>query len=218
MAPRPRREPSQSTSADDRRADEQRVRDVAHAAGHGPPPDADEHERLLNAAAGGDVGARETLTAAHLDWVVSAARERTDRGLSQGDLFQEGSIGLLVAIEGFRDSGQHDFEAFARGEVARHMDRALNEEERVVRAGEMLLQAAHDYAQAEISARRDPGRPATEVELAQKLEWSVKRTLEIGQMVADARRRHDEELLQYLDPGDIDLDTVIEERPDDDGG
>ena len=33
-------------------------------------------------------------------------------------------------------------------------------------------------------------------------------------MVADARRRHDEELLQYLEPGDIDLDTLIEERPD----
>jgi DNA-directed RNA polymerase sigma subunit (sigma70/sigma32) len=217
MAQRPRREPSQPTSTDNR-ADEQRVRDVAAAAERGPRLDPEEEERLLKAAAGGNVGAREALATAHLDWVESAARERADRGLSQGDLFQEGTIGLLVAIVGFRDSGERDFEAFARREVARHMDRALNEEERVVRAGELLIQAAHDYAAAEISVRRDLGRPATDLELAQKLEWSVKRTVEIGQMVADARRRHDEELLQYLEPGDIDPDIVIGERPDDDGG
>ena len=98
------------------------------------------------------------------------------------------------------------------------MDRALNDEERAVRDGEMLVQAAHDYAEAEVAARRELGRPATDVELAQKLEWSVKRTVEIGQMVADARRRHDEELLQYLEPGDIDPDTAIEDRPEADGG
>jgi len=40
---------------------------------------------------------------------------------------------------------------------------------------------------------------------------------EIGQMVADARRRHDEEILQYLEPGDVDLDAVVEERRDGNG-
>jgi DNA-directed RNA polymerase sigma subunit (sigma70/sigma32) len=217
MAPRPRREPSQPT-AEEKRADEQRVRDVVAAAGQQPGLDPDEHARLLRAAADGDVAARESLTTAHLDWVISAARERADGGLSQGDLFQEGTVGLLVAIEQFAGSGRPDFEEFARDEVARHMDRALNDEERAVRDGEMLVQAAHDYAEAEMSARRELGRAASDVELAQKLEWSVKRTVEIGQMVADARRRHDEELLQYLEPGDIDVDTVIEDRREDDGG
>jgi RNA polymerase sigma factor (sigma-70 family) len=217
MAPRPRREPGQPT-AEEKRADEQRVRDVVEAAGQQSRIDPDEHARLLRAAAGGDVGARESLATAHLDWVGSAARERADRGLSQGDLFQEGTIGLLVAIEQFDGSGRGDFEAFARDQVARHMDRALKDEERAIRDGEMLVQAAHDYAEAEMAARRELGRPASEIELAQKLEWSVKRTMEIGQMVADARRRHDEELLQYLEPGDIDLDTVIEDRPEADGG
>ena len=149
---------------------------------------------------------------------MRAAQERADRGLSQGDLFQEGSIGLILAIERFAGSGGTDFEAFARQEVAGQMDRALGEEEKAVRDSQMVVQAAQDYAEAEVAVRRDLGRAATDVELAQKLEWSVKRTKEIGQMVADARRRHDEELLQYLEPGDIDLDTLIEERPDGDGG
>jgi DNA-directed RNA polymerase sigma subunit (sigma70/sigma32) len=216
MAPRPRREPGQPPSAE-KRADEQRVRDVAAAAAHGHQPDAEEHRRLLRAAGRGDVEARESLTRAHLDWVMSAAQERVERGLSQGDLFQEGTIGLILAIERYGESGETDFEAFARREVARHMDRALGEEERAVRDGHMLVQAAHDYAEAEVSVRHELGRAASDAELAQKLEWSIKRTREIGQMVADARRRHDEELLQYLEPGDIDLDTLIEERPNGDG-
>jgi DNA-directed RNA polymerase specialized sigma subunit len=216
MAPRPRREPGQPTPAE-KRADEQRVRDVA-AAAHGHQRDSREHDRLLQAAGRGDAEARQSLTTAHLDWVMRAAQERADRGLSQGDLFQEGSIGLILAIERFAGSGGTDFEAFARQEVAGQMDRALGEEEKAVRDSQMVVQAAQDYAEAEVAVRRDLGRAATDVELAQKLEWSVKRTKEIGQMVADARRRHDEELLQYLEPGDIDLDTLIEERPDGDGG
>jgi DNA-directed RNA polymerase specialized sigma subunit len=148
---------------------------------------------------------------------MGAAQERADRGLSQGDLFQEGTIGLILAIERYGDSGERDFETFARREVARHMDRALGEEEKAVRDSQLLVQAAHDYAEAEASVRRELGRAGTDTELAQKLEWSVRRTREIGQMVADARRRHDEELLQYLEPGDIDLDALIEERPQGDG-
>ncbi len=90
------------------------------------------------------------------------------------------------------------------------MDRALGNEEKAVRESRMLLQAAHDYVEAEANARRELGRAATDLELAAKLEWSVQRTQEIGQMVEDARRRHDEEILQYLEPDDIDLDTLID--------
>lgn len=211
MAPSPNREPGQQGF------DERLVEDLATAAGSDPRHDPGEHERLLEAAGRGDQGARESLTRAHLDLVLAAARERADRGLSQGDLFQEGTIGLLEAIQDFRGSGRRDFETFAREFVAGRMERALGEEERAVRESRMLLQAAHDYVQAELNTRRELGRPPTDLELAAKLEWSVQRTAEIGQMVADARRRHDEEILQYLEPGDLDLETLIDEHDDADG-
>lgn len=204
MAPRPNQEPGQNGF------DPRSVEDIAAAAGNDRHPDPAEHERLLDAASHGDQQARESLTKAHLDWVLAAARERTDRGLSEGDLFQEGTIGLMEAIQDFRSSGRSDFEAFARELVGGHMDRALGNEEKAVRESRMLLQAAHDYVEAEANARRELGRPATDLELAAKLEWSVQRTQEIGQMVEDARRRHDEEILQYLEPDDIDLDTLID--------
>jgi hypothetical protein len=46
----------------------------------------------------------------------------------------------------------------------------------------------------------------TDPELAEKLEWSVERTHYVAQVVADARRGHDEELLTFIDPEAIEID------------
>jgi RNA polymerase sigma factor (sigma-70 family) len=212
MAPRPRREAGRQGS------DKRQFPATAEEPGQAHQLDRAEHDRLLQAAFQGDREAREALIKAHLDWVAAAARERSARGLAEGDLFQEGIIGLIEAIEGFRASGRLEFEAFARERVAISMDAALGNEERVVRNGRLLVQAADDYVTAEMTLRRELGRDSTIVELAEKLEWSVQRTEEIGQIVADARRRHDEELLQYLEPGDIDLEQLPEEHRERNGG
>ncbi len=211
MGPSPASEPGQQGS------DERRVNDLAAAAGREQQSDQAADERLLEAAGRGDDDARDALTRAHLDWVAAAARERADRGLSQGDLFQEGTVGLLEAIRDYLTSGETDFESFARQRVADHMDRALGDEQKANHESKMLLQAAHDYVETELNVRRDLGRPPTDAELAVRLEWSIQRTGEIGQMVADARRRHDEEILQYLEPDDLDLDTLDEDHGGADG-
>jgi RNA polymerase primary sigma factor len=190
---------------------------LAEAAGSDQSLDAAERSRLLTAVAHGDQQAREKLTNAHLRLVARAARDRADRELSQSDLFQEGTIGLIEAIEGFRTAGRGDFEAYASERIADHMDGALDNEEKAVQASRQLIQAAEDYVRTEIALRQEQGRAATDVELAEKLEWSVERTAMIGEMVADARRRHDEELLQYLDPSDIDLDSLIGGQPEPNG-
>jgi RNA polymerase primary sigma factor len=166
---------------------------------------AEEHRRLLEAAGHGDEEARNRLTRAHLDWVVSAAEERSDQGLSQGDLFQEGTIGLLEAISSFHASGAPDFERFARRQVALRMDRALSEERRQVRDSEMLVRAAGEYDEAEIGLRRELGRPGSDVEMAARLEWSLQRTVAIRELVTEARRRYDQDLLQYLEEEDVEV-------------
>jgi DNA-directed RNA polymerase sigma subunit (sigma70/sigma32) len=148
----------------------------------------------------------------HLDWVLSAAQQRANRGLSQGDLFQEGTIGLIEAIASFRGIGETDFKAFAQQQVATKMESAIEIEASAVRDSRMLVEAAEDFERAEIAVRRDLGRGGTDAELAQKLEWTVQRTAEVRQIVADARRRHDEELIEFLEPEDIDLDSTGEER------
>ncbi|HZV53261.1 MAG TPA: sigma factor [Candidatus Dormibacteraeota bacterium] len=182
------------------------------------PLGVDEHRRLLEAAGSGDGKARERLTRAHLDWVASAAEERAGRGLSQGDLFQEGTIGLLEAIGAFHASGASDFERFAREQVALRMDQALSEERRQVRDAEMLLQAADEYEQAEISLRRELGRQGSDVEMAARLEWSLQRTVAIRELVTEARRRYDEDLVQYLEEEDVEIVPRDDGQPRPGGG
>ena len=88
------------------------------------------------------------------------------------------------------------------------MDAALDAEATAVRDAEQLVAAASDYERTVILLRRVLGRTATEAEIAEKLEWTVERTRYVAQVVAEARRRHDEELLAFIDP-----DSVV----DDDG-
>ena len=73
-----------------------------------------------------------------------------------------------------------------------------------------MVDAAHQYEVAELALARELGRAPTPSELAKKLEWTPQRTDQIGEMVDEARRIHDQELLQYLDP-----DAVEDEEAED---
>jgi DNA-directed RNA polymerase specialized sigma subunit len=184
--------------------------------GTSPDEGADEAQ-LLKAAIGGNRGARESLVSAQLGWVQDAAQERAGRGLSEGDLVQEGCLGLMKAIEEFPQSGRPDFKTFAHEQAAEQMDRALVQEGQAQEESRRLIQAAEDFQQAEFTLRRELGREAIPSELAAKLEWPQDRTDAVAEMVAEARRRHDEELLAYLDPEELDLDRLAEPEAADAG-
>ncbi|HXB05378.1 MAG TPA: hypothetical protein VNY77_10995, partial [Candidatus Angelobacter sp.] len=86
------------------------------------------------------------------------------------------------------------------------MDRAIATEAAAVRDAQLLVAAATDYEHTELVLRRELQREPTESELAEKLEWTAERTRYVAQVVADARRRHDEDLLEFIDPAAIDFD------------
>jgi DNA-directed RNA polymerase specialized sigma subunit len=196
MAPRSAREPVPEPP------DSAAVWALAKEAKQESHPDPEEHARLLRSAAEGDHEAQRQLVRAHLDWVATAADDRQHRELGEADLFQEGSLGLMEAIASFGPRRADAFEAFCRERIEARMDAALEEERSTVRERELLLEAAEDYQRVEIELRHRLHRAATTAELAEKLEWSQERTEEIGRVVQDARRRHDEEVLEYLDSDD----------------
>lgn len=186
------------------------MRDVRRQARHNAPLEAAEERRLLELAAGGDKASLERLVSANLAMVIRLAEARDDRGLSVPDLVQEGSIGLVDAVHSFSRSGAQDFDAFAEKRVAEQMDAAIAAEAAAVRDGELLVAAASDYERTELLLRRELHRPATASEIAEKLEWTVERTQYVASVVADARRRHDEELLEFIDPDAIDFDGSVD--------
>lgn len=176
-----------------------------------------EETKLLQRAALGDRTSQDRLVAAHLERVVRLAATRSEQGLSVPDLVQEGSIGLLEAVRTFVDSGESDFAKFAEARIAAQMDAAIAAESAAVREGELLVAAATDYERAELVMKRELHRDPTATELAEKLEWTVDRTLYVARVVADARRRYDEEMLALIDPEAIDLDDDDDERAELDG-
>lgn len=192
--------------------DEAVLSDLRSQAAVAPPLAAGEAEKLLQQSARGDRSSQEKLVAASLSMVIRLADARPDQGLSTLDLVQEGSLGLVEAIQTFLDSGESSFAAFAEQKVGLQMDAAISAEAAAVREAELLVTAATDYERTEILLRKQLQRPATEKEIAEKLEWSVDRTRYVAQVVADARRRHDEELLAFIDPEALDFDG------DDDSG
>jgi DNA-directed RNA polymerase sigma subunit (sigma70/sigma32) len=190
--------------------DDAGMRDVRKQARRNPPLDATEERRLLELAARGDKPSLERLVAANLGMVIRLAEARDDKGLSVPDLVQEGSIGLVDAVQSFSRSGAQDFDSFAEQKVSEQMEAAIEAEAAAVRDGELLVAAATDYERTELLLRRELNRPATTSEIAEKLEWTVERTQYVATVVADARRRHDEELLEFIDPDAIDFDGTVD--------
>jgi RNA polymerase primary sigma factor len=166
-----------------------------------------EQKQLLERAALGDRASQERLVAANLGLVIRMATERGGRDLSMPDLVQEGSIGLVEAVRSFAGHGENDFASFAEQQIGSRMDQAFATETAAGRDAQLLVTAATDYEHTELVLRRELHREPTESELAEKLEWTVERMRYVARVVADARRRHDEEMLEFIDPATIDFDN-----------
>ena len=186
------------------------MRDLRQQARGTPPLGAGEQTSLLEQSARGDRQSQSRLVAAKLGMVIRLAEARSERGLSVPDLVQEGSLGLMEAMRSFEGSGVGDFDRFAEQKVGEQMDAAIAAEAAAVREAEQLVAACNDYERVEILLRRALQRMPTEAEIAQKLEWSVDRTRYVAQVVADARRRHDEELLALIDPDAVDIADAVD--------
>jgi DNA-directed RNA polymerase sigma subunit (sigma70/sigma32) len=194
------------TYADDAAA----LRELVREARLNGPVSAGELRLLLERSAIGDRASEDRLVAAHLNMVIRLATEREERGLSLSDLVQEGSIGLVEAVRSFRVGSELDFSQFAEEQVGVYMDAAIATEAAAARDAQLLVTAATDYERTEVTMRHELHREPTVVELAEQLEWTVDRTRYVAQVVADARRRHDEGLLAFIDPALAEVDVGVD--------
>jgi DNA-directed RNA polymerase sigma subunit (sigma70/sigma32) len=188
------------------------LRDLVREARLNGPLSAGELQLLLERSALGDRPSQDRLVAAHLNLVIRLAMEHGEQGLSLSDLVQEGSIGLVEAVRSFAIGSAIDFSHFAEEKVGAYLEAAIAAEAAAVRDAQLLVTAATDYERTEVTMRLELHREPTIVELAEQLEWTVDRTRYVAEVVADARRRHDEELLAFIDPDLVEID-VDEDQP-----
>jgi RNA polymerase primary sigma factor len=178
---------------------------------------------MIARAVGGEAAAQRRVFEQQRQMIARLARERADQGLSQEDLLQEGSIGLLAAMHEFAGGVEGPFEPYAETRVAAQMDQAVADEQSALREEKQLADDAAAFERAELALRRELKREATPAEIGERLGWSAERLDDVAAAVEDARQQHDEELARYLDPEYFDpLDWIGEEedgpRPDGDGG
>lgn len=145
-----------------RRTDElERRTEGASAAGCDGP----RRRELLRAARRGDRRARARLVECHLPLVRAVASRYRDYGLPLDDLVQEGSIGLLEAIDRYEPGRGPAFEAYARFRVRRAIRNALTDQARLIRLPKQMVEQRRALEHAEVRLAAT-GRQAKPTDLA----------------------------------------------------
>src|SRR6266849_4626846 len=163
-----------------------------------PPLSNAEEQRLLAAQGMERDAANRTLIEHNLHLVVEAAQARKGRGVAFGDLFQEGTVGLISAVEHYKQ-GDGGFHARLLHAIAVTMDDVLAQTEEAQRNDEAFVVACRLLESAQRLLSERLGRKATPAELAKLLQWEEARVNVILAMLSEARTTHDQELLDYLD-------------------
>jgi RNA polymerase primary sigma factor len=123
----------------------------------------------IDAARRGDIAARERLVGSHLPMVRRVAAAYRGFGLPYEDLVQEGSIGLLEAIDRFDESRGLDFESYARFRIRRSIRNALTEKARLIRLPKQIVERRRAIERAELRLRAAGAAAPTPAAIAASL-------------------------------------------------
>jgi RNA polymerase primary sigma factor len=103
---------------------------------------------------------------ANLRLVVSVAKGHTGWGVPLPDLIQEGNIGLMQAVQKFDHRRGCKFSTYAIPWIWQAVNRAVNEQSRIVHLPGHVVDALTKLAKAKNSLSQKLGRPPTESELS----------------------------------------------------
>lgn len=113
--------------------------------------------------------AAKHMIQANLRMVVSVAKGHNDRGVPLPDLIQEGNIGLMQAVQKFDHRRGFKFSTYAIPWIWQAINRAVNDQSRMVRLPGHLVDALTKLARAKNSLSQKLGRPPTEKELSSEM-------------------------------------------------
>jgi RNA polymerase primary sigma factor len=186
------------------------VRLFLNEIGRYPLLTADEEIKLAKRIEKGDDEARARMIRSNLRLVVSIAKRYQGRGLSFGDLIQEGMLGLIRGVEKFDWRRGYKFSTYGTWWIRQAIGRAIHNHSRTIRLPAHLLDRERKLEWTERQLQTKLGRDPTDNEIADAAKVSMR---ELKQ-VRDAARAVTSLDTPIGDDGETALGDLVAQTPD----
>jgi RNA polymerase primary sigma factor len=150
--------------------------------GRVPLLSAEEEVCLAKRIERGDVAAKQHMIEANLRLVVSISKGYMGRGMNFLDLIQEGSLGLIRAVEKFDYRRGYKFSTYATWWIRQSVTRAIADKGRTIRIPVHMVDRLNKVLYAERVLIQRLGRDPTPVEIAAELQCSAQEVREAQRM------------------------------------
>lgn len=130
-------------------------------------------EELLKRAKAGDNQAKEYFVNKHKGMIMKQALKLRNNGLLIDDLYQEGVIGLLDAIDKFDSSFNNQFITYATSWIRCQMLRALRNQSHIIKYPRHITEGARTYKKIYSLLSTQSDKEPTNEELAMSMKTSL---------------------------------------------
>jgi RNA polymerase primary sigma factor len=143
---------------------------------------ADQEVTLAKRVERGDMAAKTQMIEANLRLVVAIAKPHLGRGLSFLDLIQEGSLGLIRAVEKFDYRRGFKFSTYAHWWIRQAVQRAVAEQARTIRMPGHMFERLNRVTYVQRQLVQFLGREPRPDEIAAELELTAEQVRQILRM------------------------------------